>query len=183
MHIYDVYQCPEGHTHAGRWSFRIDDQECLMYYPTEYSARRTCDRMREGRSAVFGGPTVGGQPTSAPRAAVRQCGVRRELTRGGKTVERPLFRGCLDGVDTEVSGTEREAREDVAVRAMMTRGKLGRLREVEAALGEPCAVSVSGGRVFAETSDGRRFVVSICPKGGPIEFGEVHADEVVRVLS
>lgn len=179
---YKVFQV-QGGNHAGKWTFTVDGAETLIYCPTEYAARRKVQRLQQGRTDALGGPVLmtGGGPvrTAAPRARVfREDGEPSyTTTRAGKRREVPKgWRFELDGTCCQGTyATEAEAREACAVRAYLTRGKLGRLKEAEEAFvaqhGKPCEVKVQGGKITAHAEDGSCHSVGFFP--GQVRFKEI----------
>lgn len=156
-----------------QYSFLVDGVPSLLWanechvqgLPKTYYIDRVIGRLKEGRSAAFGAAAVkvGDQVFSAPpgktvRASVVQKAaagaVKFEAAPGGTLKPReprPSWTYVLDGTESkETFPTEQAAKTACAIKAFMTRGKLGRLDEVRA--------------ILTEKHPGKECKVFVCPR-------------------
>lgn len=165
-HKFEVRQMPEdGLRNPGKWTFSVDDRESLFYSDTEDGIRRVVGRLKQGRTRENRNTKRVGT-SEVPRVAVTE-------TDDGK------FCACLDGQDHHHEfNTADEARCYCAIEAFLTRGKLGRKAEVEAAMNahpdlpDDGVFTVQDGRICVECeSTGERYgIVFEKPDEGEIGF-------------
>lgn len=162
------------------YTFLVDGAPSLFWQPEcsvpglpkTYYIDRTINRLKAGRSEAFGPPmvAVGGKPV-VPASALGLDGKEKKnrarvfkddtppvlelvTVHGGGTKpreSRPGYRYELDGVTSaETYPSEAAARAACAVKAFMTRSKLGRLEEAKA--------------TFEAANPGLSCTVYACPK-------------------
>lgn len=151
--------------------------------PEDHYVTRCIDRLKAGRSReVTGGPVVGMTSGGDSKLLAEQKGRGRVFpedtkpteteTGSGKRVKRSgtVYRYELDGEKSkETYPTEAKAKEALAVKAFMSRGKLGRLEEAQGAFTAFCKENKLGKgevfvcperhRVLARDKDGTEYVV------------------------
>lgn len=174
----------------------IDGVPSLKWFPAcetpgmkpDYFAQRCIDRLKAGRSNVFGGPLIVADTKVVGRAVVAgQAPVRARVYRGepktetvesggkkGKTRERVVtpWVAELDGATIGEFATEAEAKCATACQAWKTAGKLGQIPAALAALqeafpGKACEVKAcpKKHRIVASV-DGVRYHVGFRDDGG-----------------
>lgn len=167
------------------WTFRVDGQASGLWCPTEHAARRVVSRLLAGRSReAFGGAviaTAGGTVVamrSQPARACVECvetpvAEMRKLGSGKSkpAVAQSSWRATVDGKEVGVFGSEPEARAACALRAFMTRGKLGRLKEAEEAFrqihGKTGSCHYDGKSVVLVSESGDRYAVKLAADEPP----------------
>lgn len=173
------------------YTFLVDGVPSLKWFhrchlsghaPTFY-ADRCIGRLKKGLSReAFGGPAVmlAGASAAPPagRGKVYQAGTVAYTSKAGKSVERAAWKYDLDGQCCgETYPTEDAAKAACALAAFMSRGKLGRVGEAQAALeaahpGCSCKVSVCAKKhkVVAEV-DGKPVAVAFTAAGVSFKGG------------
>ena len=167
------------------YTFLIDGSPTLRWYPTEHAARRAIERLKLGRSNVFGGPAImmGGvkigeaKLKGAPpvRAKVFAGEPKKEtvVLGSGKVKERVVetFVAELDGEKIGEFSSEAEAKCAVACHAWKSGGKLKHLATAKAELeslypGKKCEIFACPTRhKIVATVDGQDHYVGISPNG------------------
>ncbi len=143
-------------------SFTIDGYETMMWFSPckvnglneNYYVERCINRLKQGRSEAFGGPGV----------------VQNEkLLASGRKVRARTFESSprrwkyeLDGKACEEHyPTESLAKEACAVKEFLTRGKLGRLKEIEESFktkhGKECKAYVKNNKITIDAADDKYF--------------------------
>ena len=170
------------------YTFLIDGRPSLAWCANERAVQRKIDRLRAGRSDVFGGPVlmvdgkpvarVGGQKIRA-KIVPSEGEVTTEMvtTKSGKQKpreKRPGFDYELDGRRYPVKvSSESEARELAAVHGFLTRGKVGRAMDAAKLVGE--RFGAKGCRVFlcarrhklmVRDESGAEYVIGVGVDGG-----------------
>lgn len=185
MPEYKTHKCPEREA-RGRpcVSFTIDGAPTLMWWPIckeeslgwDYFARRAIKRLQAGREDSLGGMVkpvrAGFQATAedAPRGRVFSVTTGTPTVNArGKTREAPArWKYALDGVESEKDyPTESAAREACACAGFLSRGKLGRLDAIRAAIGEGATVGVcpERHRIVARDAAGVEYAVALDGEG------------------
>lgn len=138
------------------WFPNALDEEGHPGRPADYFVQRTIRRLQEGRSAeafgdagpaiaVVGAVQVAQSVSRSPRKArgkvvTKEVPERAEAVtdmRGKPREPRPTYTYELDGKPSDRTyATEKEAAAACAIAAFMTRGKLGRIPDAQAALEE-----------------------------------------------
>lgn len=161
-----------------------------------YYVERCINALKAGLSReAFGGPVATIRSADGPARQVNlnpggrgkvfheDAEAAETTTRSGKTVRRGgrRYRYSLGGQPSEESyPTEAAAKEACAVAAFMTRGKLGRLVEVESAFkseyDQACVASMDSGSVIATAEDGTRYAVRLAAGEVP-RFKVIQSEE------
>lgn len=190
-----IHDEARGKTSAGRkvWTFTVDGTPSLYWCPTRPAVERVISRLKMGRSReAFGGAAVvagdrvigtagpgSGRGSVTSRAPATPT---HTVTMGsGRTKQRDnpsTWHYSLDGTEcSESFASEAEARSACAIRAFMTRGKLGRIAEAQSALearhpGKTCKVYVcpQRHRIVGEV-DGKEVHVGFDPDKGVVFKG------------
>lgn len=130
------------------YTFLCDDEPSMMWFPTEHAANRCISRLQQGRSReAFGGESLvrsaAGDVSSVDTQQGRGKVVKKdsEVTTEEVTMKSGLkkvretsgtFSYELDGCECEETfSSEQEARTACAIKAFMTRGKLGKANAKE----------------------------------------------------
>lgn len=167
------------------WTFSVDGQNSGMWCPNEHAARRIVNRLLQGKSReAFGGAVAvsAGAGVSAQNQGgrgkvyqseekiepkIRKLGSGKEKTASTKTV----WVAEVDGKEVGKYENERDARVACAVKAFMSRGKLGRLKEAEEKFkelhGKAATVTYDGKTVKAVTKSGEEYAVGLTPGREP----------------
>jgi hypothetical protein len=164
------------------WTFTVDGALSLYWAPSEHAIRRVASRLLAGRSGeAFGGAgliTPGAVTVTSrghdrpPRGKVLQAGevtVETVTTKSGREKpreKRPVFVFELDGREpTATFASLAEAKVACATAAFMTRGRLGRFAEAEAAFkdqfGKVCKVHLLGRKIVAKDEAGGIWAVGL----------------------
>ena len=178
------------------WTFSVDGQPSGMWCPTEYAAHRVVTRLEQGRSGEAFGRSVAVAGDRDVRVAealpkargrvveVPKKGKEKVALGSGKEKEReakPSYKYVLDGKESaDEYPTEAAAREACAFAAFMTRGKLGRLAEVEEAVkadcGEDCKAAYDGKAVTVKTKSGKVYVARVVA-GEPVRVKQANPED------
>lgn len=183
------------------YTFLIDESPTLRWYPTEHAVRRAIERLKLGRSDVFGGPAIVVGSTRVGEARMKgQPPVRAQVYKGeprkekvtmksGKEKEREVetFVAELDGEKVGEYPTEAEARCAAACAAWKAGGKLKHMEKAKAELeaaypGCECDVFACPERhKIVATVDGEEHYVGITPDGEiTVKVAEDSEDEAPK---
>lgn len=186
---YKIMQSPaKAERGLPSFTFTVDGAPALMWFRTERAAQRKIDRLRAGRSNVFGGPAllVDGKPVGqadGPKIRANIVKSASEVTtetvkmksgREKPREKRPGWDYELDGQHFAVAVTsENEARELCAVHAFVTRGKLSRVGDAAALVEKRFGVSGAKAficpkrhKVMVRDESGAEYVIGIALDGG-----------------